>query len=267
MPSCERLSVAITTSAPAFRWNASHESTMSISSRARSVITSVTAAPVYDVPRAPLARARRAGPRARWTRCSARTIPSISTSTDASAAYAASSSALGRGNVELAGPTSGSTNAPSSVADRAQRVAQARVDGERAVVEAAGESLVVDRERVVERLARGLPAAPRRGGADARSARSPGCEASRPRLASELRDRAEGEVRGPRAGARHGGPRIPAPRRCGCPPRSRPRRLARWATFWWAWKIVSLSPGWAGVARRTVMRSAKNAPSSGRGRK
>ena len=55
MPSLERLSVAMTKSAPAFRWNESQASTMSASSRASSVMTSF-------IGRASLREAR-AGPR------------------------------------------------------------------------------------------------------------------------------------------------------------------------------------------------------------
>ncbi len=59
----------------------------------------------------------------------------------------------------------------------------------------------------------------------------------------------------------------PGPRALWLPASIFTSRVARCATFWCAWKIVVLSPGKAGRARRTIIRSAKNEPSSGRGRK
>ena len=76
-------------------------------------------------------------------------MPSISTRTDASAAYSASSTAVGRGNASSR-PVAGQDEAPVLVAQRTQHVANTGVDRERAVREPAGERLVVDRVPVVE---------------------------------------------------------------------------------------------------------------------
>ena len=67
VPSSERLSVTMTKSAPAFRWNASQASITSASSRARRVMTSLMAAPVYGALGRP---ARPPGPP-----CAARRLP------------------------------------------------------------------------------------------------------------------------------------------------------------------------------------------------
>ena len=234
VPSSDRLSVAITTSTPAFRWNASHESTTSISSRARSVMTSVIAAPVYELPRARLARARASRSSSARTRCSARTMPSISTSADASAAYAASSTrARAR---EREPPCRRRENErPVVAAERTERVAQARVDGERAVREALRERASSTANVVVERRRRGPPGTPRRGGSGAGSARTPDCGASRLRAlrSSWATERNEKCRTSSGCHARNG--TSPGASALWFPASTSTSRTARWATFWWAW--------------------------------
>ena len=167
-PVLRGLSVAMTKSTPAFRWNASHASTTSASSRARSVMTSVIAAsvcratlraPLFDVLKPPFERANTA-PLARMT-------PSMSASGATSAANSASCCGVGWGpRTRPVPPRSGVANVPSSRRKRRstsrRRVSIARVPG----AQSRRNSLVVDR--------RGRADAPRcaprpqrgRGGAD-----------------------------------------------------------------------------------------------------
>ena len=242
---------------------------MSISSRASSVMTSVIAAPVYELTGARLARAR---PSLSLERAHALLGADDAVDLDEDGRLGGVLRVLdgGRPGEREPRPVAGQDEAPVLVAQRAQRVANAGVDRERAVREPAGERLVVDRDARRRRHGSGRRAAPRRAGSGAWSARSVGRVAEPPAVAAlalDLGDRAEREVQDLERDARRAAAGGPAPRRCGSPLRSRRAGCARCATFWWAWKIVSFAPGWAGTARRTVIRSAKNEPSSGRGRK
>ena len=172
-------------------------------------------------------------------------------------------SGTGRGSGAAA--HSGQREGPILVADRTEPVAEASVGCERCRPRALA-SVSPSTARPRRTAPAGPRGTPRRGAADAGSARSHGCAATATRLALGLLGRPEREVEDLE--------RMPGPKRqeAGASASWLPASIstlgwARWTTFWCAWKIVRLSPGCAGAARRRVMRSAKNGPSSGRGRK
>ena len=121
---------------------------MSISSRASSVMTSVIAAPVYELTGARLARARRAS----LERAHALLGADDAVDLDEDGRLGGVLRVLDRGRPgeREPRPVAGQDEAPVLVAQRTQHVANTGVDRERPVREPAGERLVVDRMPVVE---------------------------------------------------------------------------------------------------------------------
>ena len=210
-----------------FRWNASHESTTSISSRARSVMTSVIAGPVYELPRAgPLDRSEPPS-------SASHALLGADDAVDPDEhrrlrCVGARPRARSGAGIERRRSPGRRTSLVTARASAARRGRACRSPSIRPRDHARGHRR--RRERVVERRRSDRPGTPRPEGSGAGSARTSGLRSQPPRPCARVAPPSGTRSGGPRSGATRAAARDPEPRRCGSRPRPR-RPAARWATF------------------------------------